>query len=148
VRSLVYSLIHLKGLAHGERKNNGPKTFQQTHYTRSTDGDITPSAGLTGPYSLQDPFPNGLIPPADATARLADQQRNQAGQDAGAGEVSVECIEKARLPDFGFSRHGEIGAWLSQKTGPKAKNRTSKIKFASAQFGRWIARKAVESALE
>ncbi len=32
-----------------------------TGYERSLDGDITPSAGLTGPYSLQNPFPNGLI---------------------------------------------------------------------------------------
>ena len=61
-------------------------------------------------------------------------QQNQAGQDAGAGEVFVECIEKARLPDFGFSRHGEIGAWLSQRRLPKQKNDAPKIKFVSLQF--------------
>ena len=48
-------------------------------------------------------------------------QRNQAGQDAGDGEVFVECIEKLETPDFGFSRHGEIGAWLSQRRVPKQK---------------------------
>ncbi len=58
-------------------------------------------------------------------------QRNQAGKDAGAGEGSVECIEKARLPDFGFSGHGEIGAWLSQRRLPNQKNGAPKIKFVS-----------------
>ena len=111
MRSLVYSLIHLKGLAHGERKNNGPKTFQQTHYTRSTDGDITPSAGLTGPYSLQDPFPNGLIPPADAKARLADQQRNQAGQDAGPERCLLNALKRRDFPilDFPGTAKSELG---------------------------------------
>jgi hypothetical protein len=36
---------------------------QQTGYTRSLDGDITPSAGPTGPYSLVNPFPDGIIQP-------------------------------------------------------------------------------------
>jgi hypothetical protein len=37
---------------------------QQTPYIRSTNGDVTPAMALTGPYSLQDPFPNGLIAPS------------------------------------------------------------------------------------
>jgi hypothetical protein len=37
---------------------------QQTAYNASPDGGITPSAGLTGPYSLQDPFPNGITQPS------------------------------------------------------------------------------------
>lgn len=37
---------------------------QRTNYIRSLDGDIKPSAGLTGPYSLEDPFPNGIVAPA------------------------------------------------------------------------------------
>jgi hypothetical protein len=37
---------------------------QQTLYTNSIDGGMTPSGGLTGPYSLQNPFPNGLIAPS------------------------------------------------------------------------------------
>ena len=36
---------------------------QQTGYARSLDGDMTPSAGLSGPYSLDNPFPNGIIQP-------------------------------------------------------------------------------------
>ena len=48
-------------------------------------------------------------------------QRNQAGQDAGAGEVSVECIEKARLPDFGFFPARRNRSLVEPKTAPKAK---------------------------
>ena len=39
---------------------------QQTAYIRSSNSDQTPNAGLTGPYSLQNPFPNGLIQPSGA----------------------------------------------------------------------------------
>src|SRR5260370_23883039 len=72
-------------------------------------------------------------------------QRNQAGQDAGAGEVFVECIEKARLPDFEFSRHGEIGAWLSQRRLPKQKMALRRSNSYRYNLGRWIARKAVST---
>jgi hypothetical protein len=34
-----------------------------TNYTRSLDGDYFPSAGLSGPYSLQNPFPDGIVQP-------------------------------------------------------------------------------------
>ncbi len=34
-----------------------------TPYLRSLDGDFTPAAGLTGPYSLENPFPNGYQTP-------------------------------------------------------------------------------------
>ncbi len=37
---------------------------QRTNYAASFDGNITPNAGLTGPYSLQDPFPGGLTAPS------------------------------------------------------------------------------------
>jgi hypothetical protein len=37
---------------------------QQTAYIRSNNSDQSPNAGLTGPYSLQNPFPNGLIQPS------------------------------------------------------------------------------------
>lgn len=43
---------------------------QRTNYIRSLDGDIKPSGGLTGPYSLEEPFPNGIIAPAAATLGL------------------------------------------------------------------------------
>ncbi len=40
---------------------------QSTPYVSSLDG-IVPAAGLTGPYSLVNPFPNGLLAPPGATA--------------------------------------------------------------------------------
>jgi Carboxypeptidase regulatory-like domain len=41
-----------------------------TGYERSLDGDIHPAAGLTGPSSLEDPFPNGLIQPTGSALGL------------------------------------------------------------------------------
>ena len=43
---------------------------QTTNYIRSFDGGVTPSAGLTGPYSLENPFPNGYQAPTGASAGL------------------------------------------------------------------------------
>ena len=43
---------------------------QRTSYIRSLDGGITPSAGLSGSYSLQNPFPNGIISPTGSTLGL------------------------------------------------------------------------------
>ncbi len=44
---------------------------QQTHYAPSFDGNITPAnGGLTGPNSLQDPYPAGLAPPTGASLGL------------------------------------------------------------------------------
>lgn len=36
---------------------------QTTDYIESLDGGLTPSSGFTGPYSLQNPFPDGIVPP-------------------------------------------------------------------------------------
>jgi hypothetical protein len=36
---------------------------QNTDYINSINGGLTHRAGLTGPHSLEDPFPGGLIPP-------------------------------------------------------------------------------------
>jgi hypothetical protein len=43
---------------------------QTTYYARSLNGDVTPSAGLTGPYSLVNPFPNGIIGPSGSALGL------------------------------------------------------------------------------
>ena len=37
---------------------------QQTPYTNSLTGGLLPSAGLAGPYSLENPFPDGIIAPS------------------------------------------------------------------------------------
>ena len=49
---------------------------QQTPYTESLDG-LTPSAGLTGPYSLVNPFPDGLRTGIRIKSRFVDQCRKQ-----------------------------------------------------------------------
>jgi hypothetical protein len=43
---------------------------QTTNYTRSLDGDIFPSAKATGPYSLQNPFPDGISAPTGSALGL------------------------------------------------------------------------------
>ncbi len=53
---------------------------QSTPYTNSLDG-MTPSAGLTGPYSLQDPFPNGLSPAVKSSLGLATNVGNSVSFD-------------------------------------------------------------------
>jgi hypothetical protein len=40
---------------------------ETTPYITSLDGGVTPSAGLTGPHSLQNPFPNGIRQPLGAS---------------------------------------------------------------------------------
>jgi hypothetical protein len=101
----------LKGLAHGERKNNGPKTFQQTHYTRSTDGDITPSAGLTGPYSLQDPFPNGLIPQRTRKLGLLTNSEIRQARTQGPERYLLNALKRRDFPilDFPGTAKSELG---------------------------------------
>lgn len=43
---------------------------QRTNYTSSLDGGVHPSGGLTGPYSLQDPFPSGIFAPTGSSLGL------------------------------------------------------------------------------
>ncbi len=45
---------------------------QRTNYFRSEEGSTTylPRAGLTGPYSLEDPFPAGIVAPAGSRLGL------------------------------------------------------------------------------
>jgi hypothetical protein len=43
---------------------------QPTSYLNSLDGGLTPSAGLTGPYSLDNPFPNGILSPTGSKLGL------------------------------------------------------------------------------
>lgn len=40
---------------------------QNTNYINSVDGGLTHRAGLTGPFSMEDPFPDGLIRPIGAS---------------------------------------------------------------------------------
>jgi hypothetical protein len=54
---------------------------QTTAYTRTTDGDVTPSAHLTGPYSLANPFPDGIIQPTGADLGLLTNVGNAVSFD-------------------------------------------------------------------
>jgi carboxypeptidase family protein len=57
-----------------------PGFNQSTPYTESLDG-LTPSAGLTGPYSLVNPFPDGLRPAAGSSLGLATGVGGSVGFD-------------------------------------------------------------------
>jgi Carboxypeptidase regulatory-like domain/TonB-dependent Receptor Plug Domain len=57
-----------------------PGFNQQTPYTRSLDG-LTPSADMAGPYSLVNPFPDGLISAAGAGLGLATNVGNSVSFD-------------------------------------------------------------------
>jgi len=53
-----------------------------TSYLRSLDGDFTPSAGLTGPYSLENPFPDGYQTPTGSALGLATNAGNSLSIDS------------------------------------------------------------------
>jgi hypothetical protein len=53
-----------------------------TAYTRSTDGDFSPAAGLTGRYSLQNPFPDGIVQPTGSELGLLTNAGNAVSYDA------------------------------------------------------------------
>ena len=53
----------------------------QTIYTRSLNGDTTPAAGLTGPYSLADPFPEGIVQPTGSALGLLTNVGNAVSFD-------------------------------------------------------------------
>src|SRR5262249_18635584 len=53
---------------------------QRTPYTATLNG-LTPSAGLTGPYSLQNPFPNGIAPLTGSSLGLLTSVGNGVSYD-------------------------------------------------------------------
>ena len=72
---------------------------QQTPYIRSTNGDLTPDAALTGPYSLANPFPNGLIQPSGAALGLLTNVGNAVSFDG-----SQRVIPRTFQYSFGLQR--------------------------------------------
>ncbi len=71
---------------------------QSTPYTSSLDGQ-TPSAGLTGPYSLVNPFPNGLAPASGASLGLSTSVGNGVSYDPAHFK-----IPRTYQYSFGFQR--------------------------------------------
>jgi hypothetical protein len=57
---------------------------QTTTFQRSLDGDVTPSGQglLTGPYTLQNPFPDGVVAPQGTSTGLLANTGNAVSYDA------------------------------------------------------------------
>lgn len=83
--------------------NVSPGFNQRTPYLASIDG-ITPSAGLTGPYSLINPFPDGLNPASGAGLGLLTSVGNGVSFDP-----SHFKIPRTYQASFGFQRELPFG---------------------------------------
>ena len=68
------------GIFHRTATQNGQTTgfSQSTPYINSLDAGLTPSSSLTGRYSLENPFPDGLVAPSGSSLGLL----TNAGRDA------------------------------------------------------------------
>ena len=68
------------GIFHRTATQNGQTTgfSQSTPYINSLDAGLTPSSSLTGRYSLENPFPDGLVAPSGSRLGLL----TNAGRDA------------------------------------------------------------------
>lgn len=77
---------------------------QQTPYVRSTNGDLTPDGGLTGPYSLENPFPNGLTSPSGRSLGLLTNVGNGVSFDG-----SQRVIPRTFQYSFGLQRRVFFG---------------------------------------
>lgn len=80
---------------------------QQTPYIRSGNGDITPDAALTGPYSLQNPFPNGLTSPSGRALGLLTNIGNGVSFDG-----AQRLIPRTFQYSFGLQRRFWYGVVL------------------------------------
>jgi hypothetical protein len=72
---------------------------QQTPYTRSLSGDVTPVMSLTGPYSLENPFPNGLTAPSGRELGLLTNVGNGVSFDG-----SQRLVPRTFQYSFGLQR--------------------------------------------
>jgi hypothetical protein len=74
---------------------------QTTTFQRSLDGDITPSGQgqFAGPYTLQDPFPNGAVQPQGVSTGLLANVGNAVSYDA-----RLRPIPRTYQYSFGLQR--------------------------------------------
>jgi hypothetical protein len=74
---------------------------QTTNYVRSLDGDVTRTAqnNFTGPYSLANPFPSGLLAPEGSDVGLLANVGNAVNYDG-----HVRPIPRTYQYSFGFQR--------------------------------------------
>src|SRR5262245_15463540 len=71
------------GIFHRTATQNGQTDgfSQTTNYQRSLNGDVSPAAGLTGPYSLQNPFPDSIVQPSGRELGLLTNAGNAVSFD-------------------------------------------------------------------
>jgi len=71
------------GIFHRTSTQDGQTTgfSQTTPYINSLTAGLTPSAGLTGRYSLEDPYPDGLVAPTGSSLGLATNLGRDANYD-------------------------------------------------------------------
>lgn len=77
---------------------------QQTPYLRSVNGDLTPDGGLAGPYSLQNPFPDGLTAPSGRSLGLLTNVGNG---------VSFDGMQRVIPRTFQYSFGLERSVWYN-----------------------------------
>lgn len=83
---------------------------QRTNYVRSLDGGITPSAtGTTGSFSLQNPFPNGILQPTGSSLGLLTNIGNGIGYDGRSLRVPRSYIYSLGVErELPFGMVGEV----------------------------------------
>jgi hypothetical protein len=80
---------------------------QRTNYTASLDGGVTPSAGLSGPYSLENPFPNGIVAPSGSALGLLTNVGRATNFDG-----RQRLIPRTVQYSIGLQRHLPWGVFL------------------------------------
>ena len=72
-----------------------------TSYLRSLDGDFNPSGGLTGQYSLENPFPSGYLTPTGSSLGLLT--------NVGSGlSIDSRSLPVPRIYEFSFGIQREL----------------------------------------
>ncbi len=91
------------GVFHRQPSNGGLTNGfnRSTGYLRSLDGDFTPSGGLTGNYSLENPFPSGYLTPTGSSLGLLT--------NVGSGlSIDTRTLPIPRIYEFSFGFQREL----------------------------------------
>ena len=91
------------GVFHRQPTNGGLTNgfSRSTGYLRSLDGDFTPSARLTGAYSLENPFPDGYLNPTGSSLGL--------NTNVGSGlSIDTRTLPIPRIYEFSFGIQREL----------------------------------------
>ena len=99
------------GIYHRVTSNSGlTNGFSRgTGYLRSLDGDFQPSASLTGPYSLENPFPDGYLSPTGSTLGLLT--------NVGSGlSIDTRSLPTPRIYEMSFGIQRELFGGIVMET--------------------------------